>query len=73
MRKPRLHNQWKQSWKWFSVQAMGAGASLQLLWANLPEDLKSGVNPKLIPWLTGLILALGMIGRIIKQASEDES
>lgn len=72
MRKPKLHNNWKQSWKWFSVQAMGAGAGLQLLWANLPDDLKASVSPKLVSWITGAVLVLGLVGRIIQQGGAEE-
>lgn len=72
MRKPKLHQNWKQSWKWFSVQAMGAAASLQLLWANLPDGMKASLSPKMVSWITGAVLVAGMLGRIIQQASDGE-
>jgi hypothetical protein len=58
------------SWKFFSMQAMAAATTLQGLWMLLPDDLKSSVPPSFVQWLTLAILALGMIGRTIKQTDD---
>ncbi len=58
------------SWKLYSMQAMAAATTLQGLWMMLPDDLKSSVPPSFVQWLTLVILALGMVGRLVKQTED---
>lgn len=57
----------KQAWRWFSVQAMVLAGVVQAAWEVLPPDLKAGVPPKLVTWITVGLLALGIAGRLVKQ------
>lgn len=60
-----------QSWRWFSMQAMGAVAALQVVWINLPLDLKSKVNPEWIPYITIAVAISGVVGRLMPQGGDD--
>lgn len=57
----------KSAWRWFSVQAMTAAAALQGGWLMLPEDLRASVPDNAVKAVTVAILALGIIGRLVKQ------
>jgi hypothetical protein len=67
VRPPKLVPDWRDSWRWWSVQAMTAAAALQGAWLAVPYDLKAHVPP---PWpqlLTLGLLALGILGRLVDQ------
>jgi protein-S-isoprenylcysteine O-methyltransferase Ste14 len=58
---------WKEAWKWFSVQALVVLAALPLVWTALPADAKRLLPDGWEPWvLFGLALA-GLIGRLVDQ------
>lgn len=69
MKKPRLVKGWKQSWKWFSVQCMTLSGVVQGTWITLPDDIRAGGPPWLIPGIAIGLLVLGVIGRLIDQES----
>lgn len=63
----------KESWKWFSMQAMTLAGALQGAWVTIPEDLKIQVPPNMVHYITlGLVVA-GIVGRLVKQSSEAKS
>lgn len=63
----RLVDDWKQAYKWFSVQAPAVGIALVTTWASIPDDLKMHVPG----WLTKAVLygvfGFGLIGRLVNQ------
>ena len=61
----------RQSWRWFSVQAMTVAVALQGAWMAIPDDLKSRVPDDLVNALTMGILVLGVIGRFVPQGGPD--
>lgn len=67
MKKPKLVEDWKQSWKWFSTQAMALAVAIQGAWMFIPEDMKQSLPKDLIGYATMALLALGVIGRVVKQ------
>lgn len=66
----KLVDNWRAAWKWFSVQAMALAIAVQATWANLPPDLKHSVPDAYVTYGTLALLALGIIGRLVSQASE---
>lgn len=63
----KLVDDWKQAWKWISVNCMVVAAALQGAWVYLPDDLHESVPKGLVGLLTISILALGITGRLMKQ------
>jgi len=61
----------RQSWRWFSVQAMTVAAALQGAWMAVPDDLKARAPDDLANALTVVILALGVIGRLVPQGGDN--
>lgn len=57
----------KRAWTWFSVQCMGLALALQGAWEVIPDDLKTGVPPRAVTFITLSLLVLGIVGRLIKQ------
>lgn len=57
----------KQSWKWFSMQAMTVAGALQGAWLSVPQDLKDNVPTNLVHWITLGLVILGILGRLVKQ------
>jgi hypothetical protein len=62
-----LVQNWKQAWRWFSVQAMGAIVALPLVWAALPSDAKAFLPDGWEPWILVALAAAGIVGRLIDQ------
>lgn len=60
----------RKAYRWFSVQAMVWAIALQGAWEVMPADLKSGIPPKLVTWITVGLLVLGIAGRLVKQTPE---
>lgn len=69
MRK-HLVDDWKESWKWVSVQAMGLSIALQSVWLAIPDEIKNSTNKKIVNIITIAILVLGAIGRLVKQPTK---
>ena len=67
MKKPALVPDWKQSWRWFSMQAHGLIVAMGFMWALIPEDARS---PELVYWsgiVFGAVALLGAVGRVVDQ------
>jgi hypothetical protein len=62
----------RRAWRWISVQAMAAAVAVQATWATLPDDMKAGIPPQLVQWLTLALLVLGIVGRLVKQTPAED-
>jgi len=60
----------RKAWRWISMQAMGVAVALQGAWVFIPDDLKARAGDDLANWVTGALLVLGMIGRMVKQGDD---
>jgi hypothetical protein len=58
---------WKESWKWFSVQALVIIAMLPLVWTALPSDAKALLPDGWEPWVLFALAISGIVGRLIDQ------
>lgn len=63
----KLIPEWRKAWRMVSMQAMTLAGAIQGAWLYLPDDLRSAVDPKLMHGVTLALLALGVVGRIVKQ------
>ena len=66
----RLRDDWKDCWKWISVNCMFLAGSLQAAWMSLPDDLRAECPRNAVHMVTIAILVLGIIGRILKQGDK---
>lgn len=67
----RLVDDAHRAWKWFSVQAMAWAIALQGAWTALPEEMRAGIPPQLVHWITMALLVLGIVGRLVRQDPKD--
>lgn len=66
----KLVPNWRESWRWFSVQALVAIAALPMVWVALPPDLKDAVPDDWLMWIAAAVALAGMIGRVVDQGSQ---
>ncbi|MEH6413884.1 DUF7940 domain-containing protein [Pseudomonas sp. CGJS7] len=67
----KLIDNWRQAWRYLSVQAMALAIALQGVWINLPDDLRAHIPDKIALSVTAGILVLGLIGRLFQQRGAD--
>jgi len=62
-----LVDDWRDAWKWISLNCMVAAGAIQGAWLYIPDDLKQSLPPHLVSGITVALLALGVAGRLKKQ------
>ena len=67
----KLIDNWRQAWRFVSVQAMALALTLQGEWINLPDDQRAHIPDKVALSITAGILVLGLIGRLFQQRGAD--
>ena len=68
----KLIDEWKQAYRWFSMQAMTAAIALQGGYQSLPDSMKQNLSPKIVTYITIGLLVLGVIGRLVKQSPTND-
>jgi hypothetical protein len=69
----RLVEDWRQSWRWISINCMVLAASVQGAWLYIPEELRDKTPHGVAEGLTMGLLALGIGGRLTRQGNPDDS
>lgn len=67
MRRFKLVDNARNAWRWVSMQAMTAAIAVQGAWMFIPADMKSSIPPNVVQYATLALLALGVVGRLVKQ------
>lgn len=63
----KLIPDWREAWKWFSVQAFAIIIALPMIWGTLPADVKAYLPEEWRPWVMVALAVAGILGRIIDQ------
>jgi hypothetical protein len=63
----KLIDEWKNAWKFLSVQIPALGATLTLAWASMPDDWKSATPKWAIMACVFLFFIAAIAGRFVKQ------
>lgn len=63
----KLIPEWRKAGRMLSMQCMAAAIALQGAYESMPTELQQAIPPKLIHVVTGALLGLGMIGRLVRQ------
>lgn len=58
---------WRDSWRWISVNCMILAGSVQGAWMAIPDDLRSSIPPYTASLATVFLLIIGIIGRLTRQ------
>lgn len=68
----KLIPNWRDAWRWFSVQALAILAAEPLVWAQLPADVKAMLPPD---WRTIFFVTIafgGILGRLVDQSGKKQ-
>ena len=65
--KIKLIDNWKDGWKFISVNCMWLSAAIQGAWFYLPEDLRSKLPETYAITASIILLIIGIIGRFVDQ------
>jgi hypothetical protein len=65
----KLIDEWRKAWRMLCMQSMTAAVALQGAWLEAPADMKAQVPAEYVHYLTIALIALGMLGRMVKQES----
>lgn len=63
----KLVENWKDAWRWYSMQAMVASGAILGAWEVMPPDLKGALPDWIGTAAAATTLFLGAFGRIVKQ------
>ena len=67
----RLVRDWRQAWRWLSVQALAISAAVPGAWLAIPEEWRAAMPAE---WLAGAAVVIGLmgiIGRLVDQGGDD--
>lgn len=67
----KLVPNWRDAWKWFSLQAMALAIALQSAYLAVPLSMQSRIPETWVDGITIAILILGAIGRLVPQGSKE--
>lgn len=56
-----------KAWRMFSVQAMSLALVVQMVWVELPADLRDSLDSTTVRYITIGLLIAGVLGRLVKQ------
>lgn len=65
-----LIEDWKQCWKFLSVQANTIGAAIAATYGMMFDHLKDTIPPTLMAMITMAVFILGIVGRVISQKKD---
>lgn len=60
----------KKCWRWISMWCMTLAGAVQGAWLFIPDDMKASIPHQVVVWATLALLALGIVGRVVKQDSK---
>ena len=63
----KLVKDWRSLPRYFSTQAMALAGLMQAAWIGIPDDMKASVPSEWVAAATGLLMVLGVIGRMVDQ------
>lgn len=75
--KTHLRDDWKQAYKWLSVNCMALAAAIQGAWVYIPDDMRQSLPQHTVSIITMVLMGLGIFGRITtkqdRQANGDNT
>lgn len=63
----QLIQNWRQSWRMYSVQVLGALAVLPLAWDYVPPEMRALIPDGWHPYIIAAVAIGGIAGRLIDQ------
>lgn len=63
----KLVSDWRDTWRYYSTQALIALAIFPVLWSELPPDVQDMLPAEWRPWLLSAMAVAGAASRMVKQ------
>jgi len=63
----KMVENWKTAWRWHSTQVFAVLAVLPMVWAELPDDIKTQIPANWHPWIVAAIAFGGILLRVRDQ------
>jgi hypothetical protein len=63
----RIVDDWRQAWRWLSVQAMAAAVLFPTVLGTLPERYQNSIPDRWVLRITIALIIIGIAGRLFKQ------
>lgn len=61
---------WREAWKWWSVQIPTLLAALGPAWLMLPQELKDQIPVDWLPYISPVVLIGIVVARVIDQGDQ---
>jgi hypothetical protein len=68
----RLTKDWKDAWKWFSIQVPVVNTAFLATWASLPAKFQDILPIGVVIGIAVALLILGVVGRVINQTTKED-
>ena len=68
----RLTEDWKDAWKWFSIQVPVVNTAFLSTWASLPAKFQDILPIGVVIGIAVALLILGVVGRVINQTTKED-
>lgn len=69
----KIIDEWKQAWRWYSVNCPALAVALLGAWAALPEAMQSTFSPGELKAAAIFLIALGIGGRFVDQKPKQDA
>lgn len=66
----KLVENWRNAWRWFSVQCLAILAVMPFVWGSLPADAKAFLPDSLEIWVFVVLAIAGIAGRLVDQTKK---
>lgn len=63
----KLIENWRQAWRFFSVQAQALALTVLGAWQVMPDDLRAALPPNVVYAVSMVLLVAGIVGRVVSQ------
>jgi hypothetical protein len=64
--KVNLVSDWREGWKWISVQCFALAAAINGTWYSIPEGLKASIPANYVTIASVTLAGLGIVGRFLE-------
>lgn len=68
----KIIEEWRNSWKYLSVQANAIGVAVTAAYSSMYDQLKETLPPRYMIFAVVAVFVLGIVGRLIAQTPKDD-
>ena len=69
----KLVPDWRNAWRWFSVQALALQGAAATAWLTVPDDMRASVPQEWLAAGAVVLAVLGILGRFVDQEARNDT